>query len=146
MAREVVDGEAQLVALGAGLAPGALPASPPHADPGVADEHVEAVGLALHRHGEASDLPQVGEVGAQEAQAGARRALTQLLEGLRAALRAAPVQQQPRARGRELAGQGTPEAVGGPGDEDGLLLERRHAREPTAAGRDGAALPYTRDM
>jgi hypothetical protein len=111
-AREVVDREAQLVAVAALLARALVRAAGP--DPRVADQHVQLVGRVGHLVGQLPDLVERGEVGAEG-----------LAADLGEPLRVAAVAQHARAVGLEALGYGAPEAVRRAGDQD----RRSHGRE-----------------
>ena len=117
-AREIVDGEAQLEAVGAEFAPRAA-----HADPGVVDEDVEAVAIAPHRLGERADPGERGEIGGEKARLAAL-GRDSPGHGLAARPVAAVDDDAPALRGHALGDQ-APDAVGRTGDENRLGLRRR---------------------
>ena len=115
-AREIVDGEAQLAAVGADLARVAGPA-----DPGVVDENVEAVRLALDNVRELAHLAERSQIGLKEPRLAALS--PDLGDDRLAAPSVASVDEHARALRSEPKGEPAPDAVGRAGDEDRLALD-----------------------
>src|SRR5438105_13215371 len=121
--REVVDGEAELIPVGAHLTRRPREAA---SQRGVVHEHVEPRLVALDLPRETSDRVERGQVGPIAVHAGAAAAPPDVVLGRCQALRASAMQQHRRAPYGELARERVAEAVGGAGDEDRLLVDRKH--------------------
>ncbi len=123
-AGQVVHGETQLDAVGAGLAGGARPAEP---DAGVVDEHVEPVGVPFDVGGEPGDLPQVGQVGEQHRRLGPAGGLDPGAY-LLGTLGVPTMDEHPPARLAQPDGEMSAQAVGRTGDENRSPVHRVFSR------------------
>jgi len=113
---------------------GALPARPVAPDPGVVDQHVEPLLVAADLAPEPAHLLQRGEVGEVGVEAVAPGRLHDLAAGVLQPRLGPPVQQDGGAARGELARERPAKAVGGPGDQDGLLIDGSHRRHASAGG------------
>lgn len=132
-AGEVVDREAQLVAVGAGAAGAAvwLPA----ADAGVVHQDAESVQRCVNLSGHAADLVEVGEVRGHGPRSGYFAGRELVCDAVEFGLVAA-VQDQVGAVGCQAFGQGQAEAVGAP--------VMRMVRGRVNAGLPGQSLGWSR--
>src|SRR3954454_13746452 len=111
-AREVVDREAQLGAVGALLTARTVAG---RADAGIVDQQLQPIGLLRHRLGEPPHLGERPEVGPQEG--GLAAGALDLAHERIAALLAAAMGQQPPALRAETLGDDAADAVGRTGDQ-----------------------------
>src|SRR5215207_1596266 len=114
---QIVDGEAELIAVAALLAPPALREA--GANAGVADQHVQLLMGLLDLVGERTHLAKVRQIGEMERDAVVARFGADLSDRALATFTASPVDEHGRALSCQLSGDAASEAIGRAGHEDG---------------------------
>ena len=117
-------------------------------DPGVVDEHIEAIVLVGHVGRQQPDVVESGEIRDVRAVAVVSRSLAKLGSHALASFAVAAVNQHGGAAIRERTSGRQAQAVGGPGDQDRLFGERAHPQAhgypvfglASAAGRSRSSI------